>query len=163
RRPERRAVGGARHHRAGGAAKHAPRGRDGGVRGGLLRRHGLPPRRAVRGARWPPGNCLAHRGSGEDAVSGAGRARFPLRVDIGGQFTDIVFPDGDGGIHTKKVSSSVDDYARAIVEGLREVFRETRLSGPDVAEILHGTTVGSNAILELKGARTGLLTTKGFR
>ncbi len=92
-----------------------------------------------------------------------GGARFRVGVDIGGTFTDIVFLDADGGIHTKKVSSSVDDYARAIVEGLREVFRETGLGGPDVAEILHGTTVGSNAILELKGARTGLLTTKGFR
>ena len=66
-------------------------------------------------------------------------------------------------IHTKKVSSSVDDYARAIVEGLDEVFRETGLAGRDFAEVLHGTTVASNAILEFKGARTGLITTKGFR
>src|SRR5262245_356258 len=84
-------------------------------------------------------------------------------VDIGGTFTDIVFLDADGGIHTKKVSSSVDDYARAIVDGLREVFRETGLGGHDVGEVLHGTTVASNAILELRGARTGLITTKGFR
>ena len=90
-------------------------------------------------------------------------ARFRVGVDIGGTFTDIVFLDAEGRIHTKKVSSSVDDYARAIVEGLREVFRETGLGGPDVAEVLHGTTVGSNAILELKGAKTGLITTKGFR
>ncbi len=90
-------------------------------------------------------------------------ARFRVGVDIGGTFTDIVFLDADGHIHTKKVSSSVDDYARAIVEGLRELFRETGLSGSDVGEILHGTTVGSNAILELKGAKTGLITTKGFR
>ena len=84
-------------------------------------------------------------------------------VDIGGTFTDIVFLDADGRIHTKKVSSSVDDYARAIVDGLREVFEETGLSGRDVVEVLHGTTVASNAILELRGARTGLITTKGFR
>ena len=84
-------------------------------------------------------------------------------VDIGGTFTDIVFLDDDGRIHTKKVSSSVDDYARAIVDGLREVFEETGLSGRDVVEVLHGTTVASNAILELRGARTGLITTKGFR
>src|SRR5262249_53223213 len=71
--------------------------------------------------------------------------------------------DPDGRIHTKKVSSSVDDYARAIVGGLREVFAETGLAGPDLGEVLHGTTVASNAILELRGARTGLITTKGFR
>ncbi len=90
-------------------------------------------------------------------------ARFRVGVDIGGTFTDIVFLDPEGRIHTRKVSSSVDDYARAIVEGLREVFREAGLAGSEVAEVLHGTTVASNAILELKGARTGLITTRGFR
>src|SRR2546422_6353837 len=89
--------------------------------------------------------------------------RFRVGVDIGGTFTDIVFLDDDGRVHTKKVSSSVDDYARAIVEGVRELFRETGVSGNDVSEVLHGTTVASNAILELRGARTGLITTKGFR
>src|SRR3989449_5496952 len=89
--------------------------------------------------------------------------RFRVGVDIGGTFTDIVFLDDDGRVHTKKVSSSVDDYARAIVEGVRELFRETGLAGDDVSEVLHGTTVASNAILELKGARTGLITTRGFR
>jgi N-methylhydantoinase A len=90
-------------------------------------------------------------------------SRFRVGVDIGGTFTDIVLLDPDGRIHTKKVSSSVDDYARAIVDGLAEVFAETGLGGPDLAEVLHGTTVASNAILELKGARTGLITTRGFR
>jgi len=90
-------------------------------------------------------------------------ARFRVGVDIGGTFTDIVFLDDDGTVHTKKVSSSVDDYARAIVEGIRELFHETGVAGHDVSEVLHGTTVASNAILELRGARTGLITTKGFR
>jgi N-methylhydantoinase A len=89
--------------------------------------------------------------------------RFRVGVDIGGTFTDIVLLDADGTIHTKKVSSSVDDYARAIVDGLGEVFSETGLAGEQLTEVLHGTTVASNAILELKGARTGLITTKGFR
>src|SRR3989442_15729041 len=107
--------------------------------------------------------CGLGRLADPGAVENAMTARFRVGVDIGGTFTDIVFLDAEGRIHTKKVSSSVDDYARAIVEGLREVFRETGLGGPDVAEVLHGTTVGSNAILELKGAKTGLITTKGFR
>jgi N-methylhydantoinase A len=89
--------------------------------------------------------------------------RFRVAVDIGGTFTDIVFLDADGRLHVKKVSSSVDDYARAIVDGLREVFDETGLTGRDVLEVLHGTTVASNALLELRGARTGLITTRGFR
>src|SRR5215472_4413437 len=90
-------------------------------------------------------------------------AGFRVGVDIGGTFTDIVLLDEGGRIHTKKVSSSVDDYARAIVDGLGELFGETGLGGGDLAEVLHGTTVASNAILELKGARTGLITTRGFR
>jgi N-methylhydantoinase A len=88
---------------------------------------------------------------------------FRVGVDIGGTFTDIVFLGHDGTIHTRKISSSVDNYARAIIAGIGEVFQATGLGGADVEEVLHGTTVASNAILELKGARTGLITTRGFR
>src|SRR4051794_6089835 len=88
---------------------------------------------------------------------------YRVGVDIGGTFTDIVVLGSDGSIHTKKVSSSVDDYARAIVDGLAELFSETALGGAVIEEIRHGTTVASNAILEHKGARVGLITTKGFR
>jgi len=88
---------------------------------------------------------------------------YRVGVDIGGTFTDIVLLGDDGTIHTKKISSSTDDYARAIVEGLVEVFQETGLAGKAIEEIRHGTTVASNAILEHKGARVGLITTKGFR
>ncbi len=90
-------------------------------------------------------------------------AAYRIGVDIGGTFTDIVLLGSDGTIHTKKISSSVDNYARAIVEGLSEVFAETGLAGAAIEELRHGTTVASNAILEHKGARTGLITTKGFR
>ena len=88
---------------------------------------------------------------------------YRVGVDVGGTFTDIVLLGADGTIHTKKVSSSIENYAQAIVEGLAEVFRETGLAGAAIEEIRHGTTVASNAILEHKGARTGLITTKGFR
>jgi N-methylhydantoinase A len=88
---------------------------------------------------------------------------YRVGVDVGGTFTDIVLLGSDGTIHTKKISSSVEDYAQAIVDGLTEVFRETGLAGSAIEEIRHGTTVASNAILEHKGARTGLITTKGFR
>src|ERR1700730_784204 len=84
-------------------------------------------------------------------------------VDIGGTFTDIVVLGSDGSIHTRKVLSRSDNYARAVVEGLAEVFCEAGVSGAAIEEIRHGTTVASNAILENKGARVGLITTKGFR
>ena len=88
---------------------------------------------------------------------------YRVGVDIGGTFTDIVLLGQDGTIHTAKISSSVGNYAAAIVEGLTQLFRETGLDGKVLEEIRHGTTVASNAILEHKGARTGLITTKGFR
>jgi N-methylhydantoinase A len=88
---------------------------------------------------------------------------YRVGVDIGGTFTDIVVLGSDGAIHTKKVSSSVEDYARALVDGLGEVLREAGLTGGAIEEIRHGTTVASNAILEHKGAKVGLITTKGFR
>ncbi|MEK9722983.1 MAG: hydantoinase/oxoprolinase family protein, partial [Rhodospirillaceae bacterium] len=88
---------------------------------------------------------------------------YRVGVDIGGTFTDIVFMDDAGNVLTKKISSSVDNYAQAIVDGLADVFASHGLSGADVAEVLHGTTVASNAILEHKGAKAGLIGTRGFR
>ena len=89
--------------------------------------------------------------------------RYRIGVDIGGTFTDIVLLGTDGTVHTQKISSSVDNYARAIVDGLQRLFDEIGLAGDAMEEIRHGTTVASNAILEHKGARTGLITTHGFR
>src|SRR5579863_5321960 len=88
---------------------------------------------------------------------------FRAGVDIGGTFTDIVLLGDDGVRYTKKVSSTVADYARAIVEGLASLLAEIGAEPGGIVELLHGTTVASNAILEHKGAKTGLITTKGFR
>lgn len=84
-------------------------------------------------------------------------------VDIGGTFTDIVVVNSRGETFTKKVSSTADNYARAIIEGLAGVLEPAGLGLDQITEFLHGTTVGSNTILELKGARIGLIATKGFR
>src|SRR5580704_2178680 len=86
---------------------------------------------------------------------------FRAGVDIGGTFTDIMLLGEGGERYTKKVSSTVDDYARAIVDGISELLAE--IGGGRIIELLHGTTVASNAILEHKGAKTGLITTRGFR
>ena len=86
-----------------------------------------------------------------------------IGIDIGGTFTDIVVMSTDGHFNTKKISSSVDNYARAIAEGLQEALVEHAIPASAITELRHGTTVGSNAILEQKGARIGLIATKGFR
>jgi N-methylhydantoinase A len=88
---------------------------------------------------------------------------FRAGVDIGGTFTDIVLLGEGGERYTKKVPSTVDDYARAITDGLAALLAETGAEASGIIELLHGTTVASNAILEHKGAKTGLITTKGFR
>jgi N-methylhydantoinase A len=82
-------------------------------------------------------------------------------VDIGGTFTDIVVIDDDGTVRTRKVPSTTDDYARGIAEGLASLAAAN--GAARIAEVVHGTTVATNAILEHKGARTGLITTEGFR
>src|SRR3954468_12331688 len=104
----------------------------------------------------------AQAGPGKGA-GGRMTERYRVGVDIGGTFTDIVLLGSDGSVHVKKIASSVGNYAQAIVDGLTQVFRETGLNGGAIEEIRHGTTVASNAILEHKGARVGLITTKGFR
>lgn len=83
-----------------------------------------------------------------------------IGIDIGGTFTDLVAITGDGQVVTHKIASTPRDYGDGIIEGLRELLR----CHPDtVTEVLHATTVGSNTVLEGKGARTALVTTKGFR
>ena len=90
-------------------------------------------------------------------------AAIRVGIDVGGTFTDIVFLSADGTVRTRKILSSPDDYSRTIRQGLQEILREGGVTAGDVAEVMHGTTVATNAILEGKGARTGLITTRGFR
>ena len=84
-------------------------------------------------------------------------------IDIGGTFTDLVSLDPGGRILRSKVLSTPDDYARGIVDGLESGAADERVRGSDVAQIVHGTTVATNAVLEAKGARVALITTEGFR
>jgi N-methylhydantoinase A len=86
-----------------------------------------------------------------------------IGIDVGGTFTDIVCVEDDGTLSTAKVSSTVDDYSRSIAESLPGILEKRSLPGGAVQEVLHGTTVATNAILQQTGARTGLITTKGFR
>jgi N-methylhydantoinase A len=86
-----------------------------------------------------------------------------VAVDIGGTFTDIVVLSSGGVLHESKIATTPDDPSRAVVAGLEALLRELALAPHLVAEVLHGTTVGSNTILQRTGARTGLITTRGFR
>ena len=86
-----------------------------------------------------------------------------VAVDVGGTFTDIVVMTAGCILHECKVSTTPDDPSRAVVEGLAAILAEMKIPPSSVAEVLHGTTVGSNTILQRQGARTGLITTRGFR
>src|SRR5437667_969647 len=90
-------------------------------------------------------------------------AGIRVGIDVGGTFTDIVFLSEDGTVLTRKILSSPDDYSRTIRVGLQEIMGEARVEPVQVREVMHGTTVATNAILEGKGAPTGLITTRGFR
>ena len=82
---------------------------------------------------------------------------YRLGIDIGGTFTDIVLIGDDGTVLTQKVPSTPDNYAEGIVTGLAPLLPR------QISEVVHGTTVATNTILERKGALTGLITTEGFR
>ena len=81
-------------------------------------------------------------------------------VDTGGTFTDFVF-EKDGRLEIFKLASTPADPSLAISAGLRTVSEKTG-TPPKSIEVVHGTTVGTNALLERRGARTALVTTRGF-
>ncbi len=86
-----------------------------------------------------------------------------IAADIGGTFTDIAAILDDGRLLTRKLPSTPHDYSEAVVTGIAALLHGAGLGPRDVAEVLHGCTVATNAILEGKGARTALVTTLGFR
>jgi N-methylhydantoinase A len=92
-----------------------------------------------------------------------GEKAIRVAVDIGGTFTDIVLMAGDATLHEAKVSTTPDDPSVAVIAGVDALLHELSIPPTAVAEILHGTTVASNAILQKSGAATGLITTRGFR
>ncbi len=88
-----------------------------------------------------------------------------MAIDTGGTFTDCVWVEG-GELRTLKVFSTPDDPSRAIGEALRKIGLHKEIGDgaatPGVLTLLHGTTVGTNALLQRKGARVALITTSGF-
>ena len=86
--------------------------------------------------------------------------RIVIGVDVGGTFTDVfVYNEDTGQVETTKVPSTRGDQSKGFIEG---IMRKVVNFG-DIRTVVHGTTVGTNALLERKGGRTGIITTEGFR
>jgi N-methylhydantoinase A len=89
---------------------------------------------------------------------------YRVGVDIGGTFTDIFLLSEEGGeVAIGKVLTTPRNPAEAVVNGLRALLHEQGIAPAVVTHMVHGTTLITNAIIERKGAKTGLITTKGFR
>ncbi|HEV8674458.1 MAG TPA: hydantoinase/oxoprolinase family protein [Methylomirabilota bacterium] len=88
--------------------------------------------------------------------------RYRLGIDIGGTFTDLALLDAGGRVRFGKVLTTPDDPLRGLLEGMRLVLGEQGAPPADLAHVLHGTTLITNAVIERQGARTALLTTAGF-
>ena len=90
----------------------------------------------------------------------SGKASYIVGVDVGGTFTDLfVLNDADGSARIVKVPSTRGEEARGFMNGVAKITD----SAAEIATVVHGTTVGTNALLERKVARTGIITTRGFR
>src|ERR1041385_3771133 len=90
-------------------------------------------------------------------------AKYRVSVDTGGTFSDFVFFNEETGeISITKVPSTPKEPFQAVLNGVQELI-ERGVAARDISFFSHGTTVGTNALLEEKGARTGLLVTQGFR
>jgi N-methylhydantoinase A len=89
---------------------------------------------------------------------------YRLGVDVGGTFTDLfLVGDGNGdGRFRVKTPSTPADPSEGVLAGVRRICEEAGIDVGDIRNILHGTTVATNAVLESKGARVGLITTSGF-
>jgi N-methylhydantoinase A len=89
---------------------------------------------------------------------------YRLGVDVGGTFTDLLLlDDATGGFWRHKTPSTPQDSSEGILNGVNALCAEAGMSPRDIAVFLHGTTVATNAVLEGKGARVGLVTTEGYR
>lgn len=86
-----------------------------------------------------------------------------IGIDVGGTFTDVVLVnDRTETIHHTKVLTTPEDLTIGVLKGIQKVLDLASVGIEEIDHIVHGTTVGTNALIERKGAKTGLITTKGF-
>ncbi|MDF1776031.1 MAG: hydantoinase/oxoprolinase family protein [Rhizobiaceae bacterium] len=87
-----------------------------------------------------------------------------IGVDVGGTFTDLIVCDmRSGDILTHKVSTTPDDPSIGVMNGITEICKNNAIDPSAIDHVFHGTTTATNAVLENKGARTGMITNEGFR
>ncbi len=102
--------------------------------------------------------------SGGGGGAAAGGGSHWLGIDIGGTFTDVVLSNpADGSFQALKVLTTHRDPGRAVLDALTRMLATAALPPGAVGRVVHATTLFTNAVIERRGARTGLLTTEGFR
>src|SRR5215213_9454111 len=89
--------------------------------------------------------------------------RYEFGIDIGGTFTDVVCRASDGSVRLTKIPTTRDDPSRAVLVALENAQAAWGLRLEHITRFTHGTTAATNAVLERKGARIGLITTEGFK
>ena len=90
--------------------------------------------------------------------------RFNIAIDIGGTFTDVVVQDtAGGGLWTAKTPSTPADLADGFIAGVRRGMERAGVAPSEILRLFHGTTIATNAVIERRPARVGLLTTAGFK
>src|SRR5262249_48930554 len=96
-------------------------------------------------------------------MTSAGRVTYRIGTDIGGTFTDLVLAGSDGSFKVKKVLTTPPEFQQGVIAGIEALLRENGVRPQKISQASPATTVATNAILERRGARTGLITTRGFR
>ena len=87
-----------------------------------------------------------------------------IGVDVGGTFTDVMYGDTESqAVAIHKVPTTPDDPSRGVIQGMVEICERFDVDRSAVDHVLHGTTIATNAVLEYKGATTGMVTTEGYR
>jgi N-methylhydantoinase A/oxoprolinase/acetone carboxylase beta subunit len=115
-----------------------------------------------------PAKSRDHKSSSQIKTRACARVEqskhIAIGVDIGGTFTDVILVDERAGrIFSAKVLTAPGQPAQAVLTAVAQVLEQAKSSHDAVRTIVHGTTLATNAIIERKGARTALLTTRGFR
>jgi N-methylhydantoinase A len=89
---------------------------------------------------------------------------YRLGVDVGGTFTDLLLiNESNGETHTAKVPSTPEDSSIGVLNGIARICEESGIDPKRINRVMHGTTVATNAVLTGKGAKVGLVTTKGYK
>ena len=86
-----------------------------------------------------------------------------IGVDIGGTFTDIVCRRAGEPMRTLKIPTTRGDPSQAVLNAVAHLARELDVRAEEIARFLHGTTIATNAVLERKGTKIGLISSEGFR